>query len=872
MSKKNQKNIKSVENLSNATEIILKKISKNKKSTLESVAEKPAKSTKQKALVDTIIEGKEPAKRQKSSTGSNNIIKILTLPLRDSGFVPFETNTILVGRQNSIISVEVAKGIDNKIFVATQANSESDEFSKKNLLEFGCISNIIESIKTNDNNVKAIITADAVGKILDCSIENGLLYSTIELLEDKDETIDLNGNISTNTAALMKNAISSFVEYCEIEKKPFKEKLIAISKIKSANQLAFIISANITLRNQQKQEILSCNDAPSRLFRIIEILRSQIEIRRTEEKIHKKIQDNINKHQKKLYLDQQIKIMKEELGQEEKDEGQQFLNQLKKIKISQEAKDKVKSEVVKLEKMNPFSSESGIIRSYIEWLMSLPWGNAIASKINITDAKKLLDLHHYGLEKIKERILEFIAVQIKSQSLKGPILCLVGAPGVGKTSLAKSIAESLNRKYIKISLAGLRDEAEIRGHRRTYIGSMPGKIIQSMKKAGAVNPLILLDEIDKMSSDFRGDPSSALLEVLDPEQNQNFSDHYLEVDYDLSKVMFVATANSTSNIPAPLKDRMEIIKISGYTENEKLHIAQNHLIPTQNRDHSLAKTELEIKESAIIKLIRSYTFESGVRNLNREIANLSRKAVKLLIENKDKKITIDESNLEKFAGQTKYQYGVIKEQDQIGVTTGLAYTEYGGDLLDIEALKFDGNGKIQITGKLGDVMKESAQAALSYTRSIGSDLKIDLKKFKNYDFHIHVPEGATPKDGPSAGVALCVSLVSVITGNKVRKDVAMTGEITLSGKILAIGGLKEKLLAASRGGIKTVLIPSDNKKDLVEMPKEITEKLEIIPVSYIKEALNLALAEPFGKFDLEKSGLEKCGLEAEKQNSKNKKS
>ena len=484
-----------------------------------------------------------------------------------------------------------------------------------------------------------------------------------------------------------------------------------------------------------------------------------------------------------------------------------------------------------------------MIRNYLDWICALPWHKKSQLLNDLNKAKKILDKHHYGLEKIKERIIEFIAVQMKTKDFKGPILCLVGAPGVGKTSLAKSIAESLGRKYVKVSLGGIRDESEIRGHRRTYIGSMPGRIIQSMRKVETINPMILLDEIDKMSHDFRGDPASALLEVLDPEQNCNFSDHYLEVDYDLSKAMFVATANSTETIPIPLRDRMEIIKLSGYTEDEKLHIAKEHLIPKQRKENGLNADEFTISDEAILELIRRYTFEAGVRNLSREIANLTRKTAKVIVTKEADSLHITKENLRQYAGVEKKNFGIVREHDTIGVTTGLAYTEYGGDLLDIEALKFEGSGKIQITGRLGEVMKESAWAALSYARAIAKKFKIDAKKFNKYDFHIHVPEGATPKDGPSAGVALCVSLISVLTNRAVRKDVAMTGEITLTGKVIGIGGLKEKLLAALRGRIKTVLIPKDNVKDLEEMPKEVLEKLQIKPIAKIEEAFEECLAK-----------------------------
>lgn len=771
-----------------------------------------------------------------SNVGQELLVnKFLTLPLRDLVIFPETNNAVLVGRANSIATVEYAKSHDLPILVATQIDPESDNFVADNLYKTATLCRIVDSIRTNEGNIKAIIYGLKKVKISQTMIDDNILYSIgEEIIEPEiDKNIALLG--------LMKACNKAFGEFCDIDKKIGKDRLLMANKTDSPSFLSYLMAASINFNIKQKQEILTIINTKSRLEKILEILEVQISIHKTEEKITKSIQDKISKNQKQIYLNERIKEIKDELGQGEKDEIEEIKKKITTAKMPKEALDKANYELNKLEKMNPYSSESGIVRSYLEILLSLPWDQKTKINTNLDKAKEILDSHHYGLDKVKERIIEFIAVQIRSKKSKGPILCLVGAPGVGKTSLAKSIAEALGRKYIKIALGGLRDEAEIRGHRRTYIGSMPGKIIQSMKKVNVTNPLILLDEIDKMSFDFRGDPSSALLEVLDPEQNNIFSDHYLEIGYDLSNVMFVATANSISSIPVPLLDRMEIIKLSGYTESEKMSIAKNYLINRQIEENGLKLQELKIDDKAILKIIRCYTFEAGVRNLNRELANIARKATKNIVTKQFKSLTIKEKNLADYAGPAKYSFGIIKQNDEIGVTTGLAYTEYGGDLLDIEALKFEGSGKIQITGKLGEVMKESAQAALSYARSIGSELKIDSKKFKNFDFHIHVPEGATPKDGPSAGVALCISLVSVLTNNKVRKDVAMTGEITLSGRVLPIGGLKEKLLAASRGGIKTVLIPEKNKKDLIDIPKEVTDKIKIMPISHIKQAIEECL-------------------------------
>ncbi|MCE2687475.1 MAG: endopeptidase La [Rickettsiales bacterium] len=779
--------------------------------------------------------------QQSSPLFSNSPIEanFLALPLRDLVIFPKTTNAVLIGRHNSVATVEKAKESNLPIVVVAQIDAENNDFNDESLYHHGTLCNIVESIKTSDGNIKAIIRGLARVKIDKFSAQENLLTCKASIIQDVEE-----GKSSPSRIGLIKSCIENFIHYAEIDKKINRERISLIAKTENGHHLAYIVATTINFSVINKQEILAISDIDEKLYKIIELLKTEIEIVKTEDRINRKIQEKVAKNHREFYLNEQLKNIKKELGQEENNEIEDLKKKIIKAKMPKEVKIKADSELLKLEKMNPFSSESGIVRSYLEWLVSLPWSEKSKFSNDIKQAKDVLDYHHFGLEKVKERIVEFIAVQMKtknSNDSRSPILCLVGAPGVGKTSLAKSVAEALGKKYIKISLGGVRDESEIRGHRRTYIGAMPGKIIQSMKRAKTINPLILLDEIDKMSFDFRGDPASAMLEVLDPEQNKSFSDHYLEVEYDLSRVMFVATANNISNIPAPLKDRMEIINLSGYTENEKLHIAKNHLIKQQIKENGLKESEFKINDEALLDLIRKYTFEAGVRNLNRELANLARKAVKEIIFDKDKVIKINKKNLAEYAGSAKYSFGVAKIEDVVGVSTGLAYTTYGGDLLDIEALKFEGSGKIQITGKLGDVMKESAQAALSYARSIGSELKIDAKKFKAFDFHIHVPEGATPKDGPSAGVALCVSLVSAITNIKVRKDIAMTGEITLSGKILAIGGLKEKLLAALRGGIKTVLIPDENKKDLKEMPKEVLDKLKIMPISHIRQALDECL-------------------------------
>ena len=753
-------------------------------------------------------------------------------PLRDVVIFPHMTTTVVVGRAKSILAIEYAKKSNIPIFAVTQTSVEKDDFEVGSVYPIGVLCRVVETTHIADGNLKVVLQGLIRGKINRIlpneeffSCEIGLIRDDPYLPEDEE------------MMGLVKAIIDGFTRLAEFNKRITPELIAVFSKVKAPSDLVFLVCTFLKTNPKIKQELLEENSIKKRLYKVLELMQIDLNIANTEVQITKNIQAKIAKSQKELYLHEQLKHIKKELGQDEESELQDIKNKISKLKLPKEVAEKCQSEVAKLEKMNLFSSEAGVIRNYLEWVIKLPWYKTTQTNSTLEKSQKILDKNHYALNKIKDRILEFIAVQMKTKNSRGPILCLVGAPGVGKTSLAKAIADSLNRHYVKVSLGGVRDEAEIRGHRRTYIGSMPGRIIQSMKKSKVVNPLMLLDEIDKMSYDMRGDPSSALLEVLDPEQNQNFSDHYLEVDYDLSNVMFVATANNVSNIPLPLRDRMEIIRLSGYTEDEKLNIAKKHLIPKQRNENGVNAKEFSITDEALLNLIRKYTFEAGVRNLNREIASLARKVVKRIISGEAKRIAITDKNLAEFAGIEKFHYGIAKKEDKVGVATGLAYTDFGGDLLDIEAVKFTGSGKIQITGKLGDVMKESAQTALSYVRSIANELKIPAKEFNKYDFHIHAPEGAMPKDGPSAGVAICSALVSAITGLPINKTVAMTGEITLTGRVLGIGGLKEKLLAALRGGIKTVIIPQDNKKDLEEMPEDVKNNLHIKPVSTAKEAL-----------------------------------
>lgn len=762
------------------------------------------------------------------------------LPLRDVVIFPHMTTTILVGRKKSIAAIENAKSQKKMIFAITQKNPDHDNFDEKNIYNTGTLCEIIELVKMPDNTMKLIIQGIVRARLVEI-IKNSDAYSCeVKVLPDIYEAKITDKEF----IGLVKSNIENFTKLAEFNKRINQDALLVLTKLRSPYDLSNFIMTFLSSDIEAKQTVLQEDDVNKRLYETLNLIKSELEIAQTESKINRTIAEKFAKSQKNFYLLEQMRQIKKELGQEDEEESEvkALRKKIAKLKLPKEVKEKCESELKKFEKMNPYASESGVIRNYLELIIELPWHKETVPNKDFKKAHKILDENHYGLEKIKDRILEFIAVQMKTKGARGPILCLVGAPGVGKTSLAKSIADALNRKYVKVSLGGVRDESEIRGHRRTYIGSMPGRMIQSMRKAKVVNPLMLLDEIDKMSYDLRGDPSSALLEVLDPEQNRNFSDHYLEVEYDLSKVMFIATANNISGIPVPLRDRMEIIHLSGYTEDEKLNIAKNYLFSKQMAENGLKKNEFTISDDAILKIIRNYTFEAGVRNLDREINKMARKATKEIITKKIKQVKITEKNLQDYLGVEKHRFGIVKEKDMVGVATGLAYTEYGGDLLDIEALKFDGgSGKIQITGKLGDVMKESTNAALSYIRSIADELKIDVKKFEKFDFHIHVPEGATPKDGPSAGVAMCVTLASVLTKRKVKKDVAMTGEITLTGRVLAIGGLKEKLLAALRGQIKTVIIPKQNEKDLAEIPKEVLDNIKIKPIETVKEALEICL-------------------------------
>ncbi len=766
------------------------------------------------------------------------------LPLRDIVIFPSMVIPLFVGREKSIKALQEVMKSDKSIVLVTQKNSEIDDPKSKDLYQYGCLSKVLQLLKLPDGTVKVLVEGEKRVKILKYNENNNFLTSEVEIVEDQ---------ISGSIKELEQFAIGltkKFEKLQILSKKDFNEGTNNLKNLKDPSQIANNISSNLNIQIFEKQELLEIIDLKKKLEKIHSIIEKETSMISVEKKIRGRVKNQMEKTQREYYLNEQLKAIQKELGEidEGKDELTSISKAISEAKMPKLAKEKCLSELKKLKSMSPMSAEATVVRNYLDWMTELPWSNKSKINTDLKDAQKILDEDHYGLEKVKERIIEFLAVQKRIQKMKGPILCLVGPPGVGKTSLGKSIAKATNRKFIRISLGGIRDEAEIRGHRRTYIGSLPGKIIQMMKKAGTKNPLFLLDEIDKVGNDYRGDPSSALLEALDPEQNKEFNDHYLEVDYDLSDVMFVTTAN-TLNILPPLLDRMEVIRLSGYTEDEKLNISQKFLIPNQSRNNGLKNDEWKINEEIIRKIIRHYTRESGVRNLEREISKIARKLVKKIDNSEKVNNPISDKDLKELLGVQKFNYGEIEEENRIGVVTGLAWTEVGGEILKIESAVMPGKGKMQITGKLGDVMQESVKAAKSYIRSKSLDYGIIPPIFDKKDFHIHVPEGATPKDGPSAGVGMVTSIISAITEIPVNKNVAMTGEITLRGLVLPIGGLKEKLLAAHRAGIKKVLIPEENKKDLIEVPKTILESMDVIPVKTVDDVLKIALTKPFKRVE-----------------------
>jgi ATP-dependent Lon protease len=765
------------------------------------------------------------------------------LPLRDIVIFPSMVIPLFVGREKSIKALQEVMKSDKSIVLVTQKNSEIDDPTGRDLYQYGCLSKVLQLLKLPDGTVKVLVEGEKRVKVLKHNEPSNIfLTCEIEIVEDI--------NVSKDLEQLATGLVKRFEKLQILNKKDLNEGSGNLKNLKDPSQIANNISSNLNIQIFEKQELLEIVDLKNRLEKIHTFIEKETSVLSVEKKIRGRVKNQMEKTQREYYLNEQLKAIQKELGEidEGKDELASISKAISDAKMPKLAKEKCLSELKKLKSMSPMSAEATVVRNYLDWMTELPWSNKSKTNADLNNAQKILDEDHYGLEKVKERIIEFLAVQKRIKTMKGPILCLVGPPGVGKTSLGKSIAKATNRKFIRISLGGIRDEAEIRGHRKTYIGSLPGKIIQMMKKAGTKNPLFLLDEIDKVGNDYRGDPSSALLEALDPEQNKEFNDHYLEVDYDLSDVMFVTTAN-TLNILPPLLDRMEVIRLSGYTEDEKFNISQKYLIPNQSKNNGLKKEEWTIDENINRKIITHYTRESGVRNLEREISKIARKLVKKIDNQEKVNNPINENDLKDLLGVEKFNYGEIEEENRIGVVTGLAWTEVGGEILKIETVVMPGKGKMQITGKLGDVMQESVKAAKSYIRSKSLDYGIIPPIFDKKDFHIHVPEGATPKDGPSAGVGMVTSIISAITEIPVNKNVAMTGEITLRGLVLPIGGLKEKLLAAHRAGIKTVLIPIENKKDLVELPKTILDTMEILPVKNVDEVLKVALTKPLKRVE-----------------------
>ena len=777
------------------------------------------------------------------------------LPLRDIVVFPHMIVPLFVGREKSVRALEEVMQDDKQILLSSQIDAAEDDPAADGIYRTGVVANVLQLLKLPDGTVKVLVEGQARVRITE-------FLDNAEYFEARAEYLEETEGDASAIEALLRTVTGEFERYAKIKKNVPEEALAAVSESTDPAKLADLVAGHLGIEVAQKQELLETTAVSDRLEKVYGLMQGEMSVLQVEKRIKTRVKSQMEKTQREYYLNEQMKAIQKELGDGEDGGGElaELEERIENTKLSKEAREKAEAELKKLKNMSPMSAEATVVRNYLDWMLSIPWGVKSRVKKDLHRAQRILDEDHYSLEKVKERIVEYLAVQSRSKKLKGPILCLVGPPGVGKTSLGKSVARATGREFIRISLGGVRDESEIRGHRRTYIGSMPGKIIQAMKKAKTTNPLILLDEIDKMGQDFRGDPASAMLEVLDPEQNSTFSDHYLEVEYDLSNVMFITTANSY-NMPGPLLDRMEIIPLAGYTEDEKLEIAKRHLLPKQIENHGLKKGEFELTDEAILEIVRRYTREAGVRSLEREMAKVARKAVTEIIRDKVRHVTVTAENLDDYLGVKKFRYGLAEKEDQIGVVTGLAWTSVGGDLLSIEALRLPGKGRMKTTGKLGDVMKESIDAASSFVRSIAPDIGVKPPRFEKWDIHVHVPEGATPKDGPSAGIAMVTSIVSVLTQIPVRKDIAMTGEVTLRGNVLAIGGLKEKLLAALRGGITTVMIPEENEKDLKEIPDNVKEGLTIIPVGNVKEVLKHALVRQPEPVDWDETAEEAAAAE-----------
>jgi ATP-dependent Lon protease len=780
-----------------------------------------------------------PVPKTKAPVQTGSMQPTPVLSLRDVVVYPHMVIPLFVGRDRSILALDQSMNVDKRIILVTQRSAEIDDPTEADLFEVGTLATVLQLLKLPDGTTKVLVEGGERVKINKFVDENGYFEAWWDLAVI-DET-----RTQQELEITMRSLVSLFEQYVKLNRKIPPELLTTLAGIEDPSRLADTVAAHLSIRLEEKQALLELGGVAERMEKLMGLVDGEIEVLQLEKRIRGRVKTQMEKSQREYYLNEQMKAIQKELGDmdDAPNDMDDLTNRVEKAGMTKEAKKKATSELNKLKMMSPMSAEATVVRNYIDWMLNVPWKKRSRIRKNLAEAESILEADHYGLEKVKERILEYLAVQNRVKAMKGPILCLVGPPGVGKTSLGRSIARATGRKFVRMSLGGVRDEAEIRGHRRTYIGSMPGRVLQNMAKVGARNPLFMLDELDKMSMDFRGDPSSALLEVLDPEQNHAFNDHYLEVDFDLSDVMFVATANSL-NIPGPLLDRMEVIRIPGYTEDEKLHISSRYLLPKQLKQHGLNDDELSISDQVLVDIVRYYTRESGVRNMEREIAKLCRKAVKkLALDKKISKVTVTARNLESYLGVRQFRYGLAEESNAVGQVTGLAWTQVGGELLQIEAMLVPGKGRLDQTGQLGDVMKESIQAAMTVVRSRASALGIDPAFYQKLDAHVHVPEGATPKDGPSAGVGMCTALVSALTKIPVRATVAMTGEITLRGTVLPIGGLKEKLLAAHRGGIETVIIPSENEKDLADIPKNILRKLEIHPVSSIDEVLEIALVE-----------------------------
>ncbi|MDY0958397.1 endopeptidase La [Sphingomonas sp. CFBP8993] len=781
------------------------------------------------------------------------------LPLRDIVVFPHMIVPLFVGRDKSVAALEAAMAADKEIFLVAQLDPAEDDPSREDLYEIGVTATVLQLLKLPDGTVRVLVEGKTRGRLSELDESGAFLTATIDLTEVEadatvleEQEVEVDASVKAQIAALMRSVVDQFENYAKLNRKLPAETAVQLGEIEDASQLADAVAANISVKVADKQALLVETDPAKRLEMAYALMEGELGVLQVEKKIKSRVKRQMEKTQREYYLNEQLKAIQRELGNESEDgDGDEIAELTQKIatlKLSKEARTKATAELKKLKTMAPMSAEATVVRNYLDVLLGLPWGKKSKVKKDIAAAQAILDQDHYALEKVKDRIVEYLGVQARTNKLKGPILCLVGPPGVGKTSLGQSIAKACGREFIRQSLGGVRDEAEIRGHRRTYIGSLPGKIVTNLKKAGTSNPLFLLDEIDKLGQDFRGDPASALLEVLDPEQNAKFNDHYLEIDIDLSDVMFVCTAN-TLNLPQPLLDRMEIIRLEGYTEDEKVEIAERHLVAKQVETHGLKDSEFTLTQEGLRALIQRYTREAGVRTLEREIARLARKALRQILEGKVTSVTITPENLHEFAGVQKYRHGLSEQEDQIGAVTGLAWTEVGGELLTIESVTVPGKGQVKTTGTLGDVMKESVQAAFSFVQARSPSFGIKPSLFNRKDIHIHLPEGAVPKDGPSAGIGLVTSIVSTLTGIAVRKDVAMTGEVTLRGRVLPIGGLKEKLLAALRGGITTVLIPQENEKDLADIPANILNGLKIVPVAHVDEVLRLTLVEPLEAID-----------------------